>query len=90
MYDLYIKPYADKIFLKLAKKEKITLEIIYKKIQDIRQKLSHKYKFLHSPLQNFNRVHILKSFVLVFKIDYINKIIEIWTYEHHDNVYKGK
>lgn len=90
MYDLYIKPYADKIFKKMSKKENGTLYIIDKKITEIRDNPNHEYKFLQSPLQGFNRVHIKTNFVLIFKIDHIKKAVEIWTYEHHDDVYKGK
>lgn len=41
MYDLDIKPEADKIFRKLSKKNKKQLEIISKKITEIRSKPDH-------------------------------------------------
>jgi len=90
MYDLYIKPYADKIFEKMSRKEKQVLEIIDKKIEEIRTNPEYDYKYLHPPLQSFNRVHINNSFVLIFKIIHLEKKVEIWAYEHHDVVYKGK
>ena len=90
MYDLDIKPEADKIFKKLAKKNRKQLEIINKKIQEIRLNPQHKYKFLTNPLQNFNRVHIDTNFVLIFKINHQDRIIEIYYFDHHDNVYKWR
>ncbi len=90
MYDLYVKPYADKIFRKMTKKEKNTLQIIDDKIKEIRENSDHEYKFLRSPLQGFNRGHIKRNFVLIFKIIHIRKMVEIWTYEHHDSVYEGR
>ena len=89
MYDLYVRPHADKIFEKLLKKNKNQLEIINKKIKEARANPNHDYKFLKSPLNGFNRVHIDKHFVLIFKIDHSKGLVEIWTFEHHDDVYKG-
>ena len=90
MYDLLIKPEADKIFFKLAKKNKKQLGIISKKVEEIRTNPLHEYKFLRKPLQTYNRVHIDKHFVLIFKINHKSKLIEIYYYAHHDNVYKWK
>lgn len=87
MYDLYVKPEADKIFKKLAKKNPRQLKIIYKKIQEIRAN-PYGYKFLKKPLQTFNRVHIDKHFVLVFRIDHDQKMVDIYYYDHHDYVYR--
>jgi len=88
MYDLEIKEEADKIFKKLSKKNPKQLKIIDKKIKDIRKNPNHVYKFLKKPLQLFNRVHIDKSFVLVFKIDRPRETIVIYYFDHHNNVYK--
>ena len=90
MYRLFVKPCADKIFVKLAKKNPKQLEIINKKIEQIRENPHHDYKFLRSPLQGFNRVHIDKHFVLVFKILHSEALVEIWYYDHHDEIYKGR
>jgi len=86
MYDLEIKPKADKIFSKLAKKNPKQLMIIGKKIKEIR-KNPFGYKFLRKPLHSFNRVHIDKHFVLIFKIDRQKKIIDIYSFDHHDKAY---
>lgn len=90
MYNLDVKPEADKIFKKLSNKNKKQLLIIYKKIEEIRSNPSHNYKFLRSPLQSFNRVHIDVHFVLIFKIDHEKGNVEIYYYDHHDMVYKWR
>lgn len=90
MYDLDVKPEADEIFKKLAKKNKKQLEMIHKKIQQIKLNPNHIYKFLNEPLQTFNRVHIDTNFVLVFKINHQSKTIDIYYFDHHDKVYKWR
>jgi len=88
MYDLDIKKEADKIFYKLSKKNPKQLAIINKKIKEIRTNPHHDYKFLRSPLQGFNRVHIDKHFVLIFKINHQQKLVTVFHYHHHDYVYQ--
>ncbi len=88
MYSLEIKEEANRIFKKLSKKNPKQISIINKKIGDIRKNPGHIYKFLQRPLHSFNRVHIDKSFVLIFKIDHERRVIVIYYYDHHDKVYK--
>lgn len=90
MYALDVKPAVDKIFQKLAKRNPNQLRIIDKKIEEIRLNPNHRYKFLRSPLQTFNRVHIDKHFVLIFKIDRDKKSVVVYYYDHHDNVYNWR
>ena len=90
MYLLDIKPEADKIFKKLARKNQRQLKIIDKKITEIRQNPHHKYKHLRKLLQSFKRVHIDKNFVLIFRIDHENKVVDIYYFDHHDKVYQWK
>ena len=90
MYDLEIKEEVDKIFFKLSKKNTKQLNIINKKIQEIRQNPNHTYKFLRNPLQKFNRVHIDNNFVLIFKIIHDEKKVIVYYYDNHDNVYKWR
>ena len=89
MYDLEIKPEADKIFSKLAKKNPRQLMIIDKRIKEIRENPLG-YKFLRKPLNGFNRVHIDKHFVLIFQIHHDKKIVEIYYYDHHDFAYQWR
>ena len=76
MYALVVRDTVEKIFRKLAKKNPKQLEIIDKKIIEIRQRPQH-YKNLISPMQHLKRVHIDKSFVLLFSVDENSKTIII-------------
>jgi YafQ family addiction module toxin component len=90
MYKLEIKEEADRIFRKLERKNPKQLKIIGKKIQEIRENPSHSYKNLRNPLQRFNRVHIDKHFVLIFRIDHGGETVVVYYFDHHDNVYKWR
>ena len=57
MYTLEIRESVDKIFNKLFNRDKVSLEYISKKIDEIRENPYH-FKPLRSPMQNFRRVHI--------------------------------
>ena len=85
MYNLEIREGVDKVFEKLAKKDKISLEYISKKIAEIRENPYH-FKPLRKLLQNFWRVHI-GSYVLIYSINENTKTIIIERYKHHDEVY---
>ena len=87
MYSYEVRKSVEKIFFKLAKKNPKQLLIIEKKIEGIRGNPQH-YKNLRKPLQHLKRVHIDKSFVIVFSIDENRKHIIIEDYNHHDNIYK--
>ena len=89
MYDLEITEEAVKIFKKLAKKNRKQLEIIDKKNQEIRE-APIGYKFLRTPLHGFNRVHIDTHFVLVFDVDHEHRLVTIYYFDHHDNVYRWR
>ena len=60
--------------------------IIEKKVEEIIQN-PHHYKNLRAPLQHWKRVHIDRSFVLVFSVDETTKTIIFEDYDHHDNIY---
>ena len=83
MYSYELRKSVEKIFFKLTKKNPKQLLIIENKIQEIRKNPQH-YKNLRKPLQHLKRIHIDKSFVLVFSVDENNKHIIIEDYEHHD------
>jgi len=90
MYSLEIKEEVDRIFKKLSKKNLKQMSMIDRKIKEIRENPRHIYKFLQKPLQSFNRVHIDKSFVLIFKIEHEKETVVIYYYDHHNNVYKWR
>ena len=85
-YGLHIPEELDKIFGKLVKKNKKQMQIINKKINQILENPYH-FKPLKGDMHGARRVHIDKSFVLVFEIDEENKIVRLLDYDHHDNVY---
>jgi len=86
MYDLEIKPTADKAFKRLAKKDKGQLKRVNAKIIQILETPYH-YKPLRKPLDGCRRAHV-GSFVIIFEIDENNQIVSILDYDHHDNIYK--
>ncbi len=86
MYNLEVREGVDKIFSKLAKKDKVSFEYIHKKIKEIQENPYH-FKPLKAPMQNYRRVHI-GNFVLVYSIDENSKTVIIERYKHHDEAYK--
>lgn len=89
MYSYELRESLEKDFHKLAKKNSEQLKIIGKKIKEIItcQDISH-YKNLKKPMQHLKRVHIDKSFVLVFSVDEKTKHIIFEEFDHHDKIYK--
>ena len=85
-YVLDISEEADKKFKKLQSKNKKQLEIIEKKVAQILQNPYH-FKPLRGDMHGARRVHIDKSFVLLYEIDEKQKIIRILDYDHHDKIY---
>ncbi|MDI6654266.1 MAG: type II toxin-antitoxin system mRNA interferase toxin, RelE/StbE family [Candidatus Hydrothermarchaeota archaeon] len=87
MYSLEVRESVDRIFLKLSKKSPKQMLIINKKIAQILQN-PYRFKPLRAPMQNLRRVHVDRSFVLVYSVDEKNKVVIIEDYEHHDKVYR--
>ncbi|MFH1054437.1 MAG: type II toxin-antitoxin system RelE/ParE family toxin [Candidatus Woesearchaeota archaeon] len=87
MYEYEFRKSVEKDLLKLSKKDPKQLLIIEKKIQEILQN-PERYKSLRKPLQHLKRVHIDKSFVLVFSVDEKNQRIVFEDYDHHGRIYK--
>ncbi len=77
------------ILKKLFKKDKKRYEITWKKINEVvnNSDVEH-YKNLKFPMNEFKRVHIDKSFVLIFKYDKTNEKIKFYDLDHHDKIYK--
>lgn len=86
MYALLAVPLLKKKIRKLAKKNKSLAETLNKKIEEILRN-PHHYKSLKQPMQNMRRVHIMKSFILIYSIDEKNKAVVLHKFEHHNNVY---
>jgi len=86
MYEYALRKTVEKIFHKLARKNPKQLETIYDKVEEIRRD-PRRYKNLRSPLRHLKRVHIDKSFVLVFSVDDSKKLVIIEDFDHHDKIY---
>ena len=67
-YALDMEKKVEKIFEKIAKKDKLQTVAIWKKINQILNNPHHP-KPLRKPLQGKREVHVMKSFVLVYEID---------------------
>lgn len=93
MFDFNLTDELQLIIRKIKKKDKKKAEIINKKIKEIingdKDFINH-YKNLKHDLKDFKRVHIDKSFVLVFRIDIQNNFILFVDFDHHDKIYKKK
>ena len=87
MYKLAVKESLDRKFKKLKKKDKATLVLIERKVQQI---LDDPYRFkpLRKPLQNKRRVHVAGSFVLIYEINEDQNTVTFLDFDHHDNIYK--
>ena len=85
-YILEVSEKLDKKFSKLGKKDKEQLRIINKKIQQILENPYH-FKPLRGDMHGSRRVHIEKSFVLIYDVDEKNKVVKLLDYDHHDNIY---
>ena len=87
---MYVDKYSEEITRKLKKLKKKDFnhyKTIRKKMDWILENPGHRYKELRHKMQGLRRVHI-GHFVLVFKIDDVNKTIYFQDYDHHDNIYR--
>ncbi len=77
----------------LSKKDKKIVEVINKKIKQIinsdEETINH-YKNLKYDLSEFKRVHIMKSFVLLFKVFKEKNFILFDKFDYHKNIYKKR
>ena len=93
MFDFDLTDELKLIIRKLVTKDKKKVEIINKKIKEIinsnKDSINH-YKNLRHDLSDYKRVHIDRSFVLVFKVDLFNNFILFVDFDHHDKVYGKK
>lgn len=85
-YSIEISGHADRIFRKLQKKDRKTLEAIDSKIKQILENPQH-FKPLKGDMHGSRRVHIENSFVLVYEIDEGRKTVRVLDFDHHDKVY---
>jgi YafQ family addiction module toxin component len=78
--------HLERELIKLKKKNKRRLDIVLKKMSEILSN-PHHYKPLSHDMKGLRRVHIDKSFVLIYEIiEDENKIIFL-DLDHHNNIY---
>ena len=84
-YTLFISEQLNRLFDKIAKKDKLQFEILTRKINEIliNPQIG---KPLTANMVGQRRVHI-RNFVLTYEILESEKIIKLLDYDHHDNVY---
>lgn len=87
MYTLSASEHLDRIFLKLSKKDPLQFQILKKKIKNILEN-PYQFKPLRGDMKGRRRVHVGKSFVLVYGILEDEKIVKLIDYEHHDKIYR--
>ena len=86
--------YSDEVeeaLVKIGKKDKTKSEIILKKIEEIVQRdqtTIEYYKNLRNELSDYKRVHVAKSFVIMFKVYKKENFILFDKIKHHDDAYK--
>lgn len=74
---------------KICKKDRSLFDCVMKKIKEILNN-PHHYKPLRHDLKGFYRVHVEKSFVLIFVVEENNSMVEFIDLKHHDEIYKRK
>lgn len=88
-YRLEIKPKLEKKLKKIEKKDPVMFKAARDKIEEIIKNPRH-YKPLKHGLKGLRRVHLEKSFVLVFEIDEQERIVRFLDLGHHDEIYRKR
>ena len=86
MYEIERTQKIDFVFKKLSKKNPKQLEAIMEKLSKVVEN-PHRFKPLSNVMKGRRRLHF-GSFVLVYSIDEINKVVKLIDYDHHDNIYR--
>jgi len=76
----------------IYKKDRTLYHAILKKIEEIASRDNTTidfYKNLRNDLKEYKRVHVMKSFVLLFKVYKAEEFILSDRIDHHDNIYKN-
>jgi YafQ family addiction module toxin component len=80
-----------KVLSKLAARDTVLATSVNKKIKQIcscDEELINHYKNLRHDLSEYKRVHVERSYVLLFKVDFEKKLVLFTKLDHHDRVYK--
>ena len=73
---------------KLKRKNNVLFEAALNKIREIEGNPGH-YKPLKHEMSGYRRVHLIKSFVLIFRVDTGSKRIVFDDLDHHDRIYRN-
>ncbi|MAH03820.1 hypothetical protein CMI39_03480 [Candidatus Pacearchaeota archaeon] len=85
-YEFIFTTLCEKQINKATRKNPLLKKIINNKIDEITLH-PHHYKPLRYNFAGERRVHIMRNYVLKFKIDEKNKIITFIFFGHHDKAY---
>jgi len=91
MFDYNLSDELKAVVQKLNKRDRERSLILAKKIQEIISNNTEsidRYKNLRYDMKNYKRVHIDKSFVLVFRVFKEKNFILFDRMMHHDDIYK--
>ena len=88
-YKFEIKPKLEKKLKKIEKKDPVMFKAARDKIEEIIKNPCH-YKPLRYDMKGLRRVHLEKSFVLVFEIDEEAEMVRFLDLGHHDEIYRKK
>ena len=80
-----VDPVCRRVINKSCKKNPVLLKSLRNKIREIIEN-PERYKPMKYDLAGKRRVHILKSFVLTYKIK--EGVVHIVDFEHHDDAYR--
>ncbi len=90
-FDFTLSDEAKEVVRELGKKDKTTSEAINKRIKQIisndNSTIDH-YKNLRNELSDYKRVHVAKSFVIMFRVFKDKNFILFDKIKHHDDAYK--
>lgn len=86
MYSLFISETLEAKLTRLGKTDRNTFTIISKKVREI-QINPYRFKPLRHDLKGLRRVHINKSFVLIYEIIESEKAVRLLDFDHHDTIY---
>ncbi len=88
-YEFEIKPGLFRKLKKIKKRDSLFYKAVRKKISQIVDH-PHHYKPLKGNMKGVWRVHVMRSFVLVFTVDEENKFVSFVDIDHHDVIYNKR
>ncbi|MEM4263943.1 MAG: type II toxin-antitoxin system RelE/ParE family toxin [Candidatus Woesearchaeota archaeon] len=86
-YEAMVNQKCQEEIKKACRKNSLLETALKKKINEILENPQH-YKPLRYDFAEERRVHVLKSFVLIFEIDETKKTVNFIAFLHHDDAYR--